>query len=220
MACLGLSTTKPALISKALWAEQTALQSKLTPQSTATRPGTRTSGALSSAVTRYLFLRRDTTGSQFPLQSQKTPRPIPAPSSFQLDVRSSPAPSSNLAPALSSLSTQMTPPFFQPPGTGRNSFSMSLRPTFTSGPSQALPAIPLSNPNYNILLPRTLQDTAHKPPISSAMNFPQHSTAQALVATPLHPESTLVPSKPSQLPWVGSSKKLSKDDWGDFDPLS
>ncbi|KAF8228958.1 kinase-like protein [Tricholoma matsutake] len=152
-------------------------------------------------------------------------------SSLQPDVHSSALSARSLAPVQSpQLGTRsLAPPTFsgplfsQPVSETRHSFSASaqIRSSFTSGPSQALPSTTQLKPDYNILLPKsTLQNMANTPPIYGTLNPPQLPAVPALPITPLSPGGMLAPSKPAQPSWVNSSKKLSKDDWGDFDPLS
>lgn len=183
-----------------------------------------TSGAVSLMVMRYIILQRNTfsLSSQCPLQAPKSPPAIAAPSSLQPDVHSSLLSPGNLA-AQSSRSgtksfapaTSNLPPFSQPPPETRHSFptSLQLQPNFVSGYSQAVPSISQSKPNYNILLPKSVpQNMTH----TSPLRFP---VGAGLAVTPLPPGGTLAPL-PAQSSGASSSKKLSKDEWGDFDPLS
>ncbi|CCM03862.1 uncharacterized protein FIBRA_06012 [Fibroporia radiculosa] len=81
-------------------------------------------------------------------------------------------------------------------------------------PMQSSPQPPMTSisqtqvPNYNITLTPT-------PPMTSM-------TTPPIFASPPSMTSTLVPSRPVQSTWPssGSAKQLSKDDWGDFDPLA
>ncbi|KAH9901229.1 kinase-like protein [Cubamyces lactineus] len=124
----------------------------------------------------------------------------------------------------------------QGPGLGAtrvpsNSFNSTMfppdpRPAF-AGASPPLSATPVMGatqrsfssfapanapPNYNITLP----PAQPVPPASSASPPPPFFAAQ------LSMNSVLAPSKPAQPQWTGThtTKQLSKDDWGDFDPLA
>lgn len=89
------------------------------------------------------------------------------------------------------------------------------QPTFSSFATTGTPPVPAYNaaPNYNITLPTSppLQ------PTTSASPPPPFFAAQMSM------NSVLAPSKPAQPQWpgtAGTTKQLSKDDWGDFDPLA
>ncbi|EJF65710.1 other/SCY1 protein kinase [Dichomitus squalens LYAD-421 SS1] len=87
-------------------------------------------------------------------------------------------------------------------GSQTNSFS-----TITQAPSFVAPV----GPNYNITLPPAQPSTSTSPP-------------PPFFASQMSMNSVLAPSKPAQPQWPGttgsSTKQLSKDDWGDFDPLA
>ncbi|KAJ4464613.1 other/SCY1 protein kinase [Lentinula edodes] len=104
-----------------------------------------------------------------------------------------------------------------------NPFMASIQPSNTfSSPSQPVP--PLSGgpqpqrPNYDILLPSVTP--VHNPTLTLSTSA---STKPAMTPTLMHnspmSSSLLTPSKPAQPSWK-SSNKPTKDDWGDFDPLS
>ncbi|KAL1947967.1 hypothetical protein VTO73DRAFT_13691 [Trametes versicolor] len=90
------------------------------------------------------------------------------------------------------------------------------QPTFSSFAATSTPPAPAAYnaaPNYNITLPTSppLQ------PTTSASPPPPFFAAQMSM------NSVLAPSKPAQPQWpgtTGTTKQLSKDDWGDFDPLA
>ncbi|OSD01672.1 kinase-like protein [Trametes coccinea BRFM310] len=78
--------------------------------------------------------------------------------------------------------------------------------------SPAAHATAPSAPNYNITLP----PAQPMPPASTASPPPFFAAQMSM-------NSVLAPSKPAQPQWTGntnSTKQLSKDDWGDFDPLA
>ncbi|KAH9854071.1 kinase-like protein [Lenzites betulinus] len=81
--------------------------------------------------------------------------------------------------------------------------------TFSSFASTHTPPAP----NYNITLPQATP----MQPMQSASPPPPFFAAQMSM------NSVLAPSKPAQPQWpgtAGTTKQLSKDDWGDFDPLA
>lgn len=80
-------------------------------------------------------------------------------------------------------------------------------------------AAPPPAPNYNITLPSAQSVPSMQPlqPTTSASPPPPFFASQMSMG------SVLAPSKPAQPQWSGSSgapKQLSKDEWGDFDPLA
>ncbi|CDO70745.1 hypothetical protein BN946_scf184798.g60 [Trametes cinnabarina] len=86
---------------------------------------------------------------------------------------------------------------------------MGSQPSFSS----ATPAAATTGPNYNITLP----PAQPMRPTSTA------SPPLPFFAAQMSMNSVLAPSKPAQPQWPGSTnsaKQLSKDDWGDFDPLA
>ncbi|KAF8964072.1 other/SCY1 protein kinase [Flammula alnicola] len=108
-------------------------------------------------------------------------------------------------------------PFPPPPGQSRPV-------AFTTQPIQPKPSQPaLPPPNYNIY--SSSQATTFSP-FSAPMNPPmplmtqQFSMASPALPTPPQMSGLLVPSKPAQSSTGRSNNTLSKDDWGDFDPLS
>jgi SCY1-like protein 2 len=138
--------------------------------------------------------------------------------------------------------------FNSPPLSRPSLSSQTPRSSVGSSPlaSQAPSRPSTSNapaPNYNISFNHTPVMSAQPPvmqttPLAPAMpamssmssmsSMPSMSTIPLMSATtaqPLAPASMgsiLAPSKPTQPTWSanGNSKTLSKDDWGDFDPLS
>jgi len=88
------------------------------------------------------------------------------------------------------------------------SISSPMMPQMQSVLSATTPPSHVQTPNYNISLTAT-------PPLTSMSTPP-------LFASPPVMSSPLVPSKPSQPAWPsnGAPKQLTKDDWGDFDPLA
>ncbi|KAG6909833.1 hypothetical protein DXG01_015106 [Tephrocybe rancida] len=107
-------------------------------------------------------------------------------------------------------------------------YSQPLAPA--QKPSYTLPppmTPPQQKPNYNISLAPSISNQASSPAImpsfggfSAAPQAPsQPLSFTPLVAAPPGMGSMLAPSKPPGPAW-GSSKPPSKDDWGDFDPLS
>ncbi|KAG5645883.1 hypothetical protein DXG03_005030 [Asterophora parasitica] len=98
-----------------------------------------------------------------------------------------------------------------------HAFNYTPRP-----PSMAAP----HKPNYNIMStpdiaphisPSTQMAYGMSPPTAQA---PQPMAFKPFVATAPAMGSILSPSKPAQPSSGSSSKPLSKDDWGDFDPLA
>lgn len=108
------------------------------------------------------------------------------------------------------------PPFSQmtafPPPISQSPFSQLAQPI---KPAQSTP----SAPNYNIHLSNPIPTTRTFAPqnIPSTPLMPQ----QGYPAFPPPPQMSglLVPSKPAQSKLGQPANKLSKDDWGDFDPL-
>ncbi|KZT03514.1 kinase-like protein [Laetiporus sulphureus 93-53] len=105
--------------------------------------------------------------------------------------------------------------FAQPTGT-QNVPIQARQSVSTSNPIPSLqPAIPFSTPanpplapNYTISLPPAQH--------SLTMSTPPLFASSPGIGAPL------IPSKPPQPSWSGTiaTKQLSKDDWGDFDPLA
>ena len=112
--------------------------------------------------------------------------------SSQSQARSSLSMTQPIAPQ-----TQSNPPFMAQSNTSL--FQTPSPPTFQS----------TSTPNYNI----SLQATPIVPVAANPV-FPTQA--------PPGMGGVLTPSKPAQPSWATTSgpKQLSKDDWGDFDPLS
>ncbi|GAW00035.1 kinase-like protein [Lentinula edodes] len=115
---------------------------------------------------------------------------------------------------------------FDPTVTSSNTtspFMAALQPSNTfSSPSQPVP--PLSGgpqpqrPNYDILLPSVTP--VHNPTLAlSTSASPKPAMTPTLMHNSPMSSSLLTPSKPAQPSWK-SSNKPTKDDWGDFDPLS
>ncbi|KAI0721613.1 other/SCY1 protein kinase [Cerioporus squamosus] len=96
-----------------------------------------------------------------------------------------------------------------------------MQPSFpTLPPSHIAPQAPpfsaaSSGPNYNIALPPAQPIQPMQPTTSTS--------PPPFFASQMSMGGMLAPSKPQQSQWSGSSsgpKQLSKDDWGDFDPLA
>lgn len=83
-------------------------------------------------------------------------------------------------------------------------------PSQTSTSHQGFNTAP-SGPNYNISLPPAQPLTSASPP-------------PPLFASQMSMSGLLAPSRPAQPQWPATAssgtKQLSKDDWGDFDPLA
>ncbi|KAG6854961.1 hypothetical protein C0991_009784 [Blastosporella zonata] len=94
----------------------------------------------------------------------------------------------------------MTPPQQKP------NYNISLAPAATTNGAQSHTASPAAMPSFGGF-------QAAPPPPSQPLSF------TPLVAAPPGMGSMLAPSKPLAPTW-GSSKPPSKDDWGDFDPLT
>ena len=112
-------------------------------------------------------------------------------------------------PARSSLTTS-SPLTLQPP----------------AQPLQGFASAPSNGPNYNISLPPApiMPSAPMMPgvPLQPTMASMPAVASPPLFATP-SVGGVLTPSRPLQSTWPGSntgSKQLSKDDWGDFDPLA
>ncbi|RPD65977.1 other/SCY1 protein kinase [Lentinus tigrinus ALCF2SS1-7] len=94
----------------------------------------------------------------------------------------------------------------------------TLTPSSTASQAPAFNAAPAapSGPNYNITLPLA-QPMQPMQPTTSASPPPPFFASQLSMG------GMLAPSKPAQPQWPGTTggpKQLSKDDWGDFDPLA
>ncbi|KAI0340500.1 kinase-like protein [Trametopsis cervina] len=121
---------------------------------------------------------------------------------------------------------------FSPPPQSRPSLGSHTPRTSMAASSPLVPQAAMQQPkstipapNYNISLPPTpavqpslMQPLAPAMPLMSAMP----AISPQPVFQPASMSSILAPSKPAQPSWStnGASKTLSKDDWGDFDPLS
>ncbi|KAI0781099.1 kinase-like protein [Trametes elegans] len=118
-------------------------------------------------------------------------------------------------------SSSLTSSIFPPDSSPAPSFAAPPKPqspaTSFSQPASAFASLGAPNPppapNYNITLPQAqpLQ------PTTSTSPPPPFFAAQMSM------NSVLAPSKPAQPQWpgaAGTTKQLSKDDWGDFDPLA
>jgi len=111
------------------------------------------------------------------------------------------------------------PPFSQtiafPPPISQSPFSQLPQPI---KPAQST----LSAPNYNIQFSNPIPTTRTFAPqnIPSTPLMPQqYGTGHPAFPPPPQMSGLLVPSKPAQSKLGQSTNKLSKDDWGDFDPL-
>ncbi|KAI0094049.1 other/SCY1 protein kinase [Irpex rosettiformis] len=125
-----------------------------------------------------------------------------------------------------SLNSYSTPPISRPPLAPQTPWASMAASPLVPGtiPRASLSTAPA--PNYNISLAATpvmqaplMEATPIAPtmPVMSAMATMSPQPA----FTPTSIGSILTPSKPAQPSWSnGASKALSKDDWGDFDPLS
>ncbi|KAF8919611.1 kinase-like domain-containing protein [Mucidula mucida] len=154
-------------------------------------------------------------------------KPIPS-SSFNSNTF--PPPPTNRVASLNSPSRQSfgSIPAF-------NAASMvPLQPSSTGGSIPTSPAFQPSKPNYSISFSMDStpsMSTFQSSPMSASPAPPMFSSSPMqppLFATPPpQPVQTpppgmggiLAPSKPSQPTWGTSTSKLSKSDWGDFDPL-
>ncbi|KIK63734.1 hypothetical protein GYMLUDRAFT_40801 [Collybiopsis luxurians FD-317 M1] len=91
-----------------------------------------------------------------------------------------------------------------------SAFSPQQVPPLSGGPQP-------QKPNYNISLP-SIAPTSGFPTASSSMGGSINPTMGSSVNSGSMMGNMLTPSKPPQPAW--NSKKASKDDWGDFDPLA
>lgn len=136
------------------------------------------------------------------------------------------------------LSTQKPAPQTRPsfPPQQRSSLSQTQSPIVPAAP-MAAPMVPNSGPNYSISLPQAAPMQPLQPSFSAlppmqpsfttqsmAPSNPPTFSSPSLMAPTMAPamSSVLTPSRPPQPAWPtnGGSKVLSKDDWGDFDPLA
>ncbi|TCD65416.1 hypothetical protein EIP91_002715 [Steccherinum ochraceum] len=143
------------------------------------------------------------------------------------------------------LSTQKQPAQARPSFPAQQRSSLSTAPPLIPQQSapQFTPAVQKSTPNYNLsLAPVTMPTTTTtmSPPLqpmqpmqpSFSTPVPTPSNPMMFSSQPLVPSGpatggvsmggVMTPSRPSQPAWPtnGGSKPLSKDDWGDFDPLA
>lgn len=114
-------------------------------------------------------------------------------------------------------SRTLPPPLPPPSNLRRSDLVKSELPTSTNQP----PPQPVltARPNYNISL--SAQPTTNVHTTTSTSNNQFASTSSSVM--PLMPPTMtnlLTPSKPAQTSNPTSTKKLSKADWGDFDPLA
>ncbi|KAI0933145.1 hypothetical protein AcV5_005979 [Taiwanofungus camphoratus] len=116
-----------------------------------------------------------------------------------------PIPSASFNSAVFTPPLNTTSPAFQTKSTSSASTSQ-VQPSLTT--TTAAPGHMQSSPNYNITL-------APMSPLSAMSSAP-------LFPSPMPMGGPLVPSKPPQSGWQssGTIKPLTKDDWGDFDPLA
>ncbi|KAE9407078.1 hypothetical protein BT96DRAFT_954642 [Gymnopus androsaceus JB14] len=107
-----------------------------------------------------------------------------------------------------------------------SSFMAPLQPTISSfapmNPPQPIP--PLSGgpqqpqkPNYNISLPSMTPVAPAPNPMFGVSSIPP-AMSPSIMGNSSMMGTMLTPSKPAQPAW--NANKASKDDWGDFDPLS
>jgi SCY1-like protein 2 len=104
------------------------------------------------------------------------------------------------APALS-------PPLSQP---NYSAFAQPVAPPAWSSQSGV--------PNYNISLTPSAPVAAPPPPFMAAQ--PMSMGQAPAFAQPAGMGAMLAPSKPATPAWGAGGKKVTKDDWGDFDPLA
>ncbi|KAG6833472.1 hypothetical protein H0H87_006044 [Tephrocybe sp. NHM501043] len=175
-------------------------------------------------------------------KSQKPAAPVVAPSlsssqaqviqtGSKMTAMSSPlAPSSPQSRHSFAPSTSQIPPRLAPnaPLTHSQSFATGQKSNYIIPPPMPPPQ---QKPNYNLSLtpattimgasqaslPAVIPSFGGLPPSSQTLSQPL--SFSPLVAAPPGMGSMLAPSKPAG-PFWGSSKPPSKDDWGDFDPLS
>jgi len=105
-------------------------------------------------------------------------------------------------------------PFPPPPG-------MQLKSNVT--PSQSKPPQPsFLSPNYNIYSspPNNIPTTSPFPMSNIPSSPPQQFSTIPSIPSPPVMGGLLIPSKPANFSSTGTTHVLSKDDWGDFDPLS
>ncbi|KAL5490200.1 PPK32 [Sanghuangporus weigelae] len=142
--------------------------------------------------------------------SPQVQSPSATSTTFQAQKPSASPSPQGIPPPLTSLSSlSRSPPMQSPvlsmstPPLSQQTFPNYDVPTMSTGHSAPMQP---SKPNYNVTLPPAA-------PFSS-------TSSTLLVASPLlSTNSILAPSTSSQ-PWnVGTAKKPTKDDWGDFDPL-
>lgn len=139
----------------------------------------------------------------FASHSSSTPSFTSLPTQRVSSFGSIPPPSSN------------TPsPFMAPLQPNPSSFttmnSSQPVPPLSGGPQQP------SKPNYNITLP--MAPIAPAPnPMFTVSSMPPAMSPSIMNNSPMM-GTMLTPSKPAQPSW--NTNKTSKDDWGDFDPLS
>ncbi|THH10987.1 hypothetical protein EW146_g8196 [Bondarzewia mesenterica] len=123
-----------------------------------------------------------------------------------------------------------------------SSIMQPMRPTNTGGSSHPSQDQNAATPNYNINLSEMTGNAPLRPSFSSFVStqsiqpsqpqapnynisFPTMSPSAPAMSSPplLRPGmgDLLTPSKPAQPSWsTTTTKQLSKDDWGDFDPLA
>jgi len=105
-------------------------------------------------------------------------------------------------------------PFPPPPGMQLKS---SMTPSQSKSPQSSFPS-----PNYNIYSsPLNPLPTTSPFLVSNILPSQQQSNSIPSIPAPPAMGGLLVPSRPAKISSTGtSSHTLSKDDWGDFDPLS
>ncbi|KAH9483858.1 Protein kinase domain-containing protein ppk32 [Psilocybe cubensis] len=141
-----------------------------------------------------------------------------------------PLSSTSTASPLSRRQERMAPDVQKSVNTGsqaRMSYSQNLLPTPPRVTPQALsqPLQPTySAPNYNIYASpagTATSGSAFAPTINASLPLMPQQSSMASLTQPIQPQmgGLLTPSRPVQSS-TGTSNVLSKDDWGDFDPLS
>ncbi|KAI0374727.1 kinase-like protein [Pilatotrama ljubarskyi] len=178
-------------------------------------------------------IQSPTLSSPNPPQPQRLTSFPPPPMQTQThSLPSSPKISSALNPNASRSSMNRTAPGVGATRVASGSFpshisSMDSSPAFAAAPKPQTPTMAPSQPTFSSLAPThappapnyniTLAPVPSPQPASSASPPPPFFASQMSM------NSVLAPSKPAQPQWpgtTGTTKQLSKDDWGDFDPLA
>lgn len=111
--------------------------------------------------------------------------------------------------SLSTSSASLSPRALQPPPVSSNAFSNAPNYNISLPPAQIMPSAPMV-------------PTPAPPMVPAAPTLPAMSSPPLFAAPSIG--NVLTPSRPAQPTWPGTTssggKQLSKDDWGDFDPLA